>query len=511
MRARGLVVLPSAQDRLVIAQGMMTPSVYGIALRNNNSPDFQSSWFFRPWPASSSDTDIYNEGRTNVYSGASVEYRHNYSLYGFNNRGAEIQGVPKRWGGKEYKQGGKPLPYQNSTVTLNIGLLLGEDDDRTVGTDQCGNIFCVDQQNVTMHSPDFEFSTSFASLDLSTILARKVGSVGFTANTGDIDLQTSTPVIGETSTGFYHKALSVTTPRLSDKRLCAGLFYWDYVVDENSKGVIQAYDLEDYEFAFMVYPWQKTGSLNNDCNRPSGNGTRSAVLSRKIISNLKYSQDTEYDENVSGIPLKGQANKANNGNAIQLFDSDQVSIVKTAGLNYYGNVDMLLTPPVPYGAVFSTGGSTSLQQFSPNSDKTSYTYTSKQCSFDDPSEDFWAINKSGAARLICNSKTLNTGTIMDPSWALDGTLEEDLGDKNGTLRISRETIRMKYKSTPHAVLSLQNPLEQPSANTVPVLYMGELYREAQADTDFGGITDEAKQSNLWIPAGDAVTLSSEGT
>ena len=40
----------------------------------------------------------------------------------------------------------------------------------------------------------------------------------------------------------------------------------------------------------MVYPWNKSGSLNNDIVRPNGGGTRSAVLKRKKISNLKFSK-----------------------------------------------------------------------------------------------------------------------------------------------------------------------------------------------------------------------------
>ena len=30
----------------------------------------------------------------------------------------------------------------------------------------------------------------------------------------------------------------------------------------------------------MVYPWNRSGSLNNDVARPSGKGSRSAVLKK---------------------------------------------------------------------------------------------------------------------------------------------------------------------------------------------------------------------------------------
>lgn len=144
-----------------------------------------------------------------------------------------------------------------------------------------------------MHSPDFEFDTSFASLDLTTIKLKKVGLVKFSANVGNIDIQTSSPCIGKSSTGFYHKVLSTTISNISDRRLCAGLFYWDYLVDEDGD-TYEAYDKAKHEVSFMVYPWHKTGSLNNDVNRPTGGGTKSAVLQNKIISNLKFSNQTDY-------------------------------------------------------------------------------------------------------------------------------------------------------------------------------------------------------------------------
>lgn len=95
VRARGVIVLPTAQDRLITAQGMLCPSVYSIALQKNHTPDYQSSWFFRPWGSTTSIADLQNQEDTALYrtlinSGASVEYRHNHSLFGFNNRGAEI-------------------------------------------------------------------------------------------------------------------------------------------------------------------------------------------------------------------------------------------------------------------------------------------------------------------------------------------------------------------------------------------------------------------------------------
>jgi hypothetical protein len=39
---------------------------------------------------------------------------------------------------------------------------------------------------------------------------------------------------------------------------------------------------------WMVYPWHRSGSLNNDASRPTDKGTRTSVLSKKTIANLKF-------------------------------------------------------------------------------------------------------------------------------------------------------------------------------------------------------------------------------
>lgn len=50
-----------------------------------------------------------------------------------------------------------------------------------------------------------------------------------------------------------------------------------------------------------------------------------------------------------------------------------------------------------------------------------------------------------------------------------------------------------------------------SASTnYPTLFLAELYRD-KPENQFGGDTPEAKRSNLWFPAGDAVVLSNTET
>jgi len=62
----------------------------------------------------------------------------------------------------------------------------------------------------------------------------------------------------------------------------------------------------------MIYPWQCSGSLNNDVNRPANSGTRSAVLKRKVISNLKYASDIRWfnpNDSINGTTGKDVINQ----------------------------------------------------------------------------------------------------------------------------------------------------------------------------------------------------------
>lgn len=67
---------------------------------------------------------------------------------------------------------------------------------------------------------------------------------------------------------------------------------------------------------------------------------------------------------------------------------------------------------------------------------------------------------------------------------------------------------MKYKSTPHMVVKLASDMDSLDVTSLGVdrLYLAELYREPNADSDFGGTTDFALKENLWIPVGDPVPL-----
>lgn len=532
VRARGTVVFPEASDRLVIAQGIVAPTVYSIGLRHNNTPYVQSSWFFRMWPnyteadkiESGTYYDQYKQRHDvldtlndNSYAlkGSIIQWKHNYTLLSDVNRGGEIQGVPLGMSNIGIDVDRDSIPQGENTKSIDLGYNAKSDDDKVeISIDQCNNIFAVDQQFVTMHSPEFEFDTAFSSLDTASLKMKRIGMAYFSSNCGDVDIQTLTPVIGSSSSGFFHKAINCNDQPL--RKLCAGLFYKDYLVDDNGTTNIHFYDKQHYDFGYMVYPWQKSGSLNNDCNRVQGGGTRTAELNRKVISNLSFSDEVQY-VNENTYKKDDKNFEALDYENIQFFNSEEATLTQVNNDNYFGNADMLLTPPVPYGTIFSNASATDLTNTvkTENGDKAKAT----NVSFTDTATWFWVTGKNGIWRLSNYPHGLNTGNYFG-----DKT-DADIGRDLKGLLLTSEVIKLKYKSTPHTIVKLKQPLDKvysiywgssywkDSNNNIltpkdkSYLYLTELYRTANPSADFGGTTEEALQANLWFPAGEVTRLN----
>ena len=314
-RIRTCIVFPSPGNARIICQGIICPTVR----RANSDYSYLSSWFFRP------STLFTGDNNTDVYHGAVIEFKHNTSLRTGNDRGAEIQNM--------------------TYASLNMNVPNGG-----------GNGFVVDENVVTFHSPDLEFNPSLSSVDFSGTKLSIVGIAKLGAICGDIDIQTSSP--GISKTGYYGGVSPhigyVTGSKLPfNGGLVAGLFYHDNQVKKNSSGEYSSGDSNTY---WMVYPWHRSGSLNNDENRGSGDnaGTRTAVLQRKKLSNLKF-----FDDN-TGL---GTSPLTYDISTPQLFSNTELALMKlhpaylSKDATYMGNVDMMITGndkyPIYQGLGFS--------------------------------------------------------------------------------------------------------------------------------------------------------------
>ena len=451
-RVRPIVVFPTLQERRVIAQGLLAPTVYSLQGRANGTPYAQSSWFFR------------------LNGKSAIQNKHNYTLYGGlsgkSSKYSEIQGVPKELSGID----------ANSIKSSGNTIYIGPKDDQHIDVkkEQMDSIFAIDQNIVTMHSPDLEFDDTMQSINYGNFKLKLIGKAIFDYDMGDIDIETSSPPMSHEATGFMHHTYNGD----ATSQLCAGLFYDDYLVDDYENGTkFKAYPDQNHSFLFMVYPWNKSGSLNNDIVRPTSGGTRSAVLKRKKISNLKFSQSTNYIDFKNITPTTYDV-------TAQIFDSDQVQLIKVNGHSYYGNVDTMLAPVAPYGSIFATGDT--------NTIKGDHIPT-----FD--SNDLYIQTKYATC-------------VESDSTSGYKSLPTTVGDYMGSLRVTKEAIRMKYKSSPHFVFELNNNTSTvlPNNNTTdtsPWLWIGEMYRDDNANLMFGGTTEDALKANLWFPCGESIKIN----
>ena len=368
-RAKGVIVYPTIADRTVICQGIINPTVYNAKDRFTNSPFAQSSWFTRPM-ASYNVSDTYEPGAsivnndltTTIQHGAWSEFRHNEQLPESTKRNAEIQNL-----------GDNVRPY----ITGDSAYWVNNNKHR----------YYVDQSIVTFHSPDIEFDDQLKYIDMSTLKLRIIGVAPITGNQPDINIQTSSPALSGSLNSFYSEFTEVlNTSQHGFKGMISGAMWHDKLYKPVSPNTTI--------YGFPIYPWHRSGSLTNACN-PADNETLPAVLSKKKMSNLRFSSYTKYGS--SWVPSNGNTSPV-------IFNSNEMSLIKLdaplnsglGNLYYYGNIDSISYSPSDYPITYTSGAT--------------------------PHNLF--INSYNKLNAI----TSDVATANDP-------------------------IRIKYKSTPHAVIA----------------------------------------------------------
>lgn len=449
---RPLFVAPSVADRTILLQGIMCPTMYRSSRRYadvaKKTPGIlyaQSSWLFRV-----QSSDLSNGNATDN-------------------------------GGFVYGGNGKlPSQYETSFIGTTISPYLRNTEIMGVYDDD--NTFKVDYSMMTIHSPEIIFDTFCDSLDFTGYGLHAVGELQFDKTYGDIEIQTSTPAINSTSAGFIHK--SIVTD--GNAALISGLFYNDFLVDDVDSGNRYRYwDSEKFPVYFPVYMWNRKASLNNDVERSN----RSAQLLKKKISNYrvgsmpKYKVDTESTLQVDDMDL---------------FNSDELTIIKLDGKVYMGNIEDGVIP-TENSPVYMCGNPI-------ETDKTKFDQVAKfngdstyRLSLSDPTN---SNSKNGLEWLTQDPSTSKY------SWK---RIKDAVGDYTKGLCQNKDIVNIKYKSTPHIVVynkSNNSFYDTIHSNTLPIVEIVKPYNE---DTFMGGKSDEVLQSHTWIPCGPAVSIDKNTT
>lgn len=561
VNVRPLIVFPSINDRECICQGVVNPTVFNAEDRYNNTPHAISSWYFRPnapyqIPKLSSGEDDTNAiwsnnigtitDRSNVSQwssnavvsmyqgtqyftnslgkkdlaenwnyGAALEFRHNRPIPGNNYRNAEIQCI-------------------NNTVAPG-GLDPTQTTELFLDSNNNKNRYYIDQSIVTFHSPEIEFDTDVQLLDTAELNFRIIGAVPITSNISDIDIQEDASAdVVKTYTGVHLQKPKCSTlvgnPSESVyawRALASGIFYFDEIQYTHNSGHISG---------FVVYPWHRTTFLNNNGNRKSSEAEFNVGrLKSKILSNLRTSYNTIYYEPSN---IWGNNNRDEFITDMKFFNSNELTAVKlkspvhksiNSDIIYYGNYDRVLTT----STVIEDGATGRYGYFYmlPENEKNTNTI-------------HWSSNMTSELMreyMKCNYTSIEQGQLKEAQG-----------------RGSNDPVRIKFKSTPHAIISFQDveyggvycPTVLPTIRginevqefgtdysynlfwdknyggirqeTLPDilnfgrgnerfgwLWLGEIYRPDTPElqkTRFGGNTPEAIENNLWLPAGDVISL-----
>lgn len=565
IRIRPMIVYPAINDREAICQGILCPTVYNISDRYGNSPFAQSSWFTRPnapfdeykafhynqneegewsgdWiglgeylgtPSMYSRAGIMSNNRTIVNynstqydidiinKGAWAEFRHNYPIPSNNNRNAEIQCI--------WNPPSKPF----------ISNSMSESDVASWVSSNAENYY-IDQSILTLHSPDIEFDTEVRSIDTSGLKLRIIGIVPITAFVSDIDIQTSTPVnnfkdSSDLPMGFYKEPIGAENDftynslginvygdsHFGWRGLISGAFWFDEVTGYKSG----TENSNHYTTGFVVYPWHRNGSLNNT-KFADENGYRSAMLEKKMMSNMRFSYKTVYLDSSYIWHAYASGNNTRTGiSGVVIFDSNEVSLVRLPApenssltdINYYGNVDKLLTVSrignKKDGYPIMTSGVQSAETnahklFSGNYIQIDNDFTDQitgtdpvRIKYKSTPHAVLALNftTSGYQRIL---PTIQDGDYSQ-TWNINvqnggaGSSDHMYWDRSKNLRsISQDVISTGLPSGPvSAIKSFQHGW----------LWLGELYNDS-VQNRFGGTTDEAFENNVWLPCGDPVSL-----
>lgn len=446
-RVAPVVVYPQAHERKVVMQGLLCPTVYHVKDRADNSPYAQSSWFFRLFNPTTTDNGLV---------------AHNAPLPGSNSKLGEIQ------------------CYDSSLNPL----------------------YRMDGNIVTFHSPDIECVDTSQSVDLEGLNMQVVGfaSVGSSisnyfngAKVTDHFLETEN--VGIDSKISQTIAISRTVGNVNYHSYP---LYIDRVVSADEEKVEAATSasistststegIEDPVALWIVYPWHRQGSLNNQSalstkQLKDGYATRTAMLKRNITASAWFTNSGFF-----GTPLSVSTGIY----TPKVFNFDQLASVKIAAgsdsIIYYGNIDKVVTSehgkyPIHVADMLS------------------------KSALDNDTVDVstWAENK-----------------VMESSstWAVGYATPGDAFSYFS----GNDPVSMKYKSSPHAVIrfkgSLHIPMYGGDSSSLAFgnggvsgygLYIAELIRSVDSATRFGGQSEQAFAGNDWIRCGESVNLSTWG-
>ena len=436
VKIKPIIVYPNISEKEVVAQGVINPTLYNVEDRYRGNVDSIASWFFRPiYPGT------FGDATTSMDTTNYAEFRHNKSLPANNKGNNEIQST-----------------ISNPSVDSSLPAVFNTMN---------GSQFFIDQSFFTFNSPDIEFDDSLKFIDNTTLKFRIIGKTNITARASDLSISTTTgPRL--TEGGFsYYDTISKNYDSFTGGRLLLGSSSW---VDKDKNGNTKSW---------VVYPWHRSGSLNDDTG-----SSATSKLEYKKISNIRYAGHNTYLSN-PWVPSYGISD-------VGIYDSTEDSIIKidsnmsSSKIIYKGNYDKIITMDK---TISDNGGY-------PINYSSSGTITASSTKSSEPIR----IKYKSTPHAVFGFKNNGTTQVISPTYSnynnFNGTTFTPFWGGNTTYTISQSNLTVQISETPGS-----GPTTHYSG-----LWIGELYRDVNLDTLFGGTSKEAIEANLWMPCGEATSL-----
>lgn len=312
-RVAPVVVYPRDSDRYVLAQGLLAGTVFNVSDRISNSPFVQADWRFR---TGYSFKAIREEIQCNSW-----------------------EDYPDYPGMRYASEGSTSVDTTTSSKTF---------------TSYFREAFYRDPMILTFHSPDIECSDDVSSADFTDVKMRIVGmstlDYSMTDDEWTVPEYTPAAILSTSSLGYGDDA-DIMLPMYSNlakqhdsTRLSALSWpgYSDYAVKYDSTGnLVKVNNSSLSPLRWRTYLWHRNGSLNNQASlttlAKSAGVSRTALLKRKCISELRYSR-TFYLEDDIDITC---------GKAVLVTPEDkmvQIDLGTFGKVTYYSEIDKVLTP-----------------------------------------------------------------------------------------------------------------------------------------------------------------------
>lgn len=321
-KVRPVVVYPSVNERVNIAEGVACPTMFNIPDRVNGVCDNMASYVFRPIVKERTITGQVKEHR-NMFP-VKGEFEEKEVFASFENNESSY-----------YNTDGSL--YYNGTI----------DELR-----QKSNYY-IDGSVITLNSPDIEFDDDLKNIDYANMRVDMIGTVRLVSTCNDEELQTSNIA------GAYWKTIKVGDKIVRDVYFPTGYHKqkkWTYggVVlnrfsyEDNIEDVrMESNDNGSYinekvwnflktrYFMYKTFLWQQTGSINNS---NTSTGESYSILKHKKKSYFSLGRTERFGYSVWNCKPSD----------IKIWDSDQNTIIKVNNKIYKGNEDKLVVPNEKY-------------------------------------------------------------------------------------------------------------------------------------------------------------------